>query len=41
VASIPLSPFYAAPPQGQRIVRLCFAKHDATLAAAITRLERA
>jgi methionine aminotransferase len=41
VASIPLSPFYAAPPKGQRIVRLCFAKTDATLDAAIERLERA
>lgn len=41
VASIPLSPFYADPPAGQRIVRLCFAKHDATLDAAIERLERA
>jgi methionine aminotransferase len=40
VASIPLSPFYAAPPAGQRIVRLCFAKSDATLDAAIERLER-
>jgi methionine aminotransferase len=40
VASIPLSPFYAAPPGDQRIVRLCFAKHDATLDAAIARLER-
>lgn len=39
VASIPLSPFYAAPPADQRIVRLCFAKHDATLDAAIARLE--
>lgn len=40
VASIPLSPFYAEPPSGQRLVRLCFAKHDATLDAAIARLER-
>ncbi len=40
VASIPLSPFYAEPPADQRIVRLCFAKHDATLDAAIARLER-
>jgi methionine aminotransferase len=40
VASIPLSPFYGAPPDGQRIVRLCFAKHEATLDAAIQRLER-
>ncbi len=41
VASIPLSPFYAAPPAGQRIVRLCFAKDDVTLDAAVARLERA
>jgi len=41
VASIPLSPFYAEPPSGQRIVRLCFAKDDATLDAAVERLERA
>jgi methionine aminotransferase len=40
VASIPLSPFYAAPPPAQRIVRLCFAKHASTLDAAIERLER-
>ena len=39
VAAIPLSPFYETPPQGQRIVRLCFAKNDATLDAAIARLE--
>ncbi len=39
VASIPLSPFYSAPPADQRIVRLCFAKHDATLDAAVARLE--
>ena len=38
VASIPLSPFYEAPPAAQRIVRLCFAKQDATLDAAIERL---
>ncbi len=40
VASIPLSPFCAAPPAGQRLVRLCFAKNDATLDAAIERLSR-
>ena len=39
VASIPLAPFCAAPPAGRRIVRLCFAKRDATLDAAIARLE--
>lgn len=40
VAAIPLSPFYAAPPAGQRLVRLCFAKHQATLDAAIARLRK-
>ncbi len=40
VASIPLSPFYDEPPAGQRLVRLCFAKHETTLDAAIARLER-
>jgi methionine aminotransferase len=41
VAAIPLSPFYGTPPTGQRLVRLCFAKHQATLDAAIARLEDA
>jgi methionine aminotransferase len=40
VAAIPLSPFYASPPVGQRLARLCFAKSDATLDAAIERLKR-
>ena len=40
VAAIPLSPFYAQPPPGQRLARLCFAKNDATLAAAIERLRK-
>ncbi|MBP6533607.1 MAG: pyridoxal phosphate-dependent aminotransferase [Arenimonas sp.] len=40
VAAIPLSPFYASPPEGQRLVRLCFAKNPETLDAAIVRLER-
>ena len=40
VAAIPLSPFYAEPPPGQRLVRLCFAKNAQTLDAAIARLER-
>ncbi|MDN5781964.1 MAG: pyridoxal phosphate-dependent aminotransferase, partial [Luteimonas sp.] len=35
VAAMPLSPFYESPPPGQRLVRLCFAKNDATLDAAI------
>ena len=39
VTAIPLSPFYARPPAGQRIARLCFAKNDATLAAAVERLQ--
>ena len=38
VTAIPLSPFYAAPP-GQRLARLCFAKNEATLDAAIERLQ--
>mgnify|MGYP002715424791 CR=1 FL=1 len=38
VAAIPLSPFYAQPPPGQRLARLCFAKNEATLDAAIERL---
>ncbi|WP_274377920.1 pyridoxal phosphate-dependent aminotransferase [Luteimonas abyssi] len=38
VAAIPLSPFYEAPPSGQRLARLCFAKNEATLDAAIERL---
>jgi len=39
VTAIPLSPFYAEPPQGQRLARLCFAKHENTLDAAIARLQ--
>lgn len=39
VASIPLSPFYGNAPPAQRLVRLCFAKEQATLDAAIARLE--
>lgn len=38
VAAIPLSPFYARPPEGQRLARLCFAKEPTTLDAAIERL---
>lgn len=38
VTAIPLSPFYANPPAGQRLVRLCFAKNEATVDAAIERL---
>jgi len=40
VAAIPLSPFYRTPPPGQRLARLCFAKNQATLDAAIERLKR-
>jgi len=38
VTAIPLSPFYETAPAGQRLVRLCFAKNEATLHAAIERL---
>ena len=38
VTTIPLSPFYETPPAGQRLARLCFAKNEATLDAAIERL---
>src|SRR5690606_28656542 len=40
VATIPLSPFYATPPPGQRLARLCFAKSEPTLDAAIERLRK-
>ena len=40
VAAIPLSPFYESPPPGQRLARLCFAKNEATLDAAIERLQK-
>ncbi|MET0281949.1 MAG: methionine aminotransferase [Steroidobacteraceae bacterium] len=39
VASIPLAPFYREPVK-HSLLRLCFAKQDATLAAAIERLRR-
>ena len=38
VTAIPLSPFYESPPPGQRLARLCFAKNDATMDAAVERL---
>jgi methionine aminotransferase len=38
VAAIPLSPFYESPPAGQRLARLCFAKVESTLEAAVSRL---
>jgi len=37
VAAIPLSPFYAQPPQ-HRLLRFCFAKTDSTLQAAAAKL---
>ncbi len=40
VTAIPLSPFYETPPAGQRLARLCFAKNETTLDAAIERLTR-
>ena len=39
VTAIPLSPFYETPPAGQRLARLCFAKNEVTLEAAIARLK--
>ena len=38
VASIPISVFYQAPPEGQRLVRLCFAKREETLREAAEKL---
>ena len=38
VAAIPLSPFFACPQPESRIIRFCFCKEDATLAAAAERL---
>ena len=38
VAAIPISVFSSQPPVGERIVRFCFAKHEATLEAAAARL---
>jgi len=39
VAAIPLAAFYAGGFE-QRLARLCFAKRDETLAAALERLQR-
>ncbi|HET7301457.1 MAG TPA: methionine aminotransferase, partial [Oleiagrimonas sp.] len=39
VAGIPLSPFYETPPSS-RLLRLCFAKSDATMQAGAERLCR-
>ncbi|WDU63165.1 pyridoxal phosphate-dependent aminotransferase [Pseudomonas poae] len=38
VATIPVSVFYQNPPQGQRLVRLCFAKREETLQQAAEKL---
>ncbi|SEL26022.1 2-keto-4-methylthiobutyrate aminotransferase apoenzyme [Pseudomonas sp. NFIX51] len=38
VATIPVSVFYQEPPQGQRLVRLCFAKREETLRQAAEKL---
>ena len=38
VASIPISVFYQTPPEGQRLVRLCFAKREETLREAAEKL---
>jgi methionine aminotransferase len=40
VTGIPLSPFYAAAPAGQRLLRLCFAKNEDTVNRAIERLSK-
>jgi methionine aminotransferase len=40
VVTIPVSAFSAPAPAGERLVRLCFAKEDATLVAAAERLAR-
>jgi len=39
VAAIPLTPFYSKP-TGDKVIRLCFAKKEATLAAAAERLSK-
>ena len=39
VAAIPLSPFYSKP-TGDKVIRLCFAKKESTLAAAAERLAK-
>lgn len=38
VASIPISAFYQKPPEGQRIIRLCFPKREETLRQAAEKL---
>lgn len=39
VAAIPISAFYETPPAGQHLIRLCFAKSEATLEQAAARLQ--
>ena len=39
VAAIPLTPFYSKP-TGDKVIRLCFAKKETTLAAAAERLAK-
>ncbi len=39
VAAIPISAFYHVPPPDQRVIRLCFAKKDETLHAALKKLK--
>ncbi|MEO7064314.1 MAG: pyridoxal phosphate-dependent aminotransferase [Dokdonella sp.] len=39
VAAIPISAFYEAPPVGQHLIRLCFAKSEATLEQAAALLQ--
>jgi aspartate/methionine/tyrosine aminotransferase len=41
VAAIPLAPFYAKPEAAPAIIRLCFAKTDATIDAGVACLSRA
>ncbi len=40
VAAIPLSVFYQDPPEGERLIRLCFGKKEETLLLATDRLQR-
>ena len=40
VAAIPLSPFYQSPPEGQRLIRFCFAKGTETFEAVREKLQQ-
>jgi len=40
VTTIPVSPFCKDPPKSERLIRVCFAKQDATLASAAQRLSQ-